>query len=133
MQGRWTGVIGRIELEASDPVWIDSVQVYPDQARHTARVRVTVGNTTEKPQKGAIQLTATSVSGSKGAASGALAFEAAGPSTICETELAMGEKVRLWSEFTPNLYEVNAKLAPEKQDVIITDLVAMPTGANDPG
>ena len=110
MQGRWNGVIGRIELQATDPVWIDSVQVYPDLAKHTARVRVTVGNATGKPHKGAIQLTATLVGKSQGAATGAIVFEAAGPSSVCETELAMGENVRWWSEFTPNLYEVKAKL-----------------------
>ena len=110
MQGRWNGVIGRIELQATDPVWIDSIQVYPDLTKHTARVRVTVGNATGMPQKGAIQLRATLAGKSNGGVDDSVAFEAADPSTVCETELAMGEKVRLWSEFEPNLYEVNAKL-----------------------
>ena len=36
-QTNWNGVIGRIELRATDPVWVDGVQVYPDVAGKAAR------------------------------------------------------------------------------------------------
>ena len=29
-QTNWNGIVGRMELRASDPVWLDDVQVYPD-------------------------------------------------------------------------------------------------------
>lgn len=115
MQGRWNGVIGRIELQATAPVWIDSIQVYPDLTKHTARVRVTVGNATGMPQHGAIQLTAALAGKRKGGVAGSVAFDAAGPSTTCETELAIGEKARLWSEFTPALYQLDARLVAGAQ------------------
>jgi hypothetical protein len=42
-QGNWNGVIGRIELQATDPVWIERVEAPPDldhkQTRVTAWVR----------------------------------------------------------------------------------------------
>jgi len=43
-QTNWNGIVGRIELRATDPVWIDEVQVYPDVINNCARVRVKVGN-----------------------------------------------------------------------------------------
>ena len=45
-QTAWNGIIGRMELRATEPVWIDDVQVYPDLAKQSARVRITVGNMT---------------------------------------------------------------------------------------
>lgn len=39
-QGNWNGIIGKIELRATNPVWIKSVQVYPDL------LKVEVGNQT---------------------------------------------------------------------------------------
>ena len=51
-QSNWNGIIGRIELRATDPVWLEDVQVYPDAAGKQARVRVVVGNITGQPAAG---------------------------------------------------------------------------------
>ena len=51
-QSNWNGIIGKIELRATDPVWIEDVQVYPDAAGKQARVRVVVGNVTGQPANG---------------------------------------------------------------------------------
>ena len=37
-QGNWNGIIGRIEIRATDPVWIKKVQVFKDQ------IKIDVGN-----------------------------------------------------------------------------------------
>ena len=42
--GTWNGLVGRIELQASPPVWIDDVQIFPNVARKSARVLVAVRN-----------------------------------------------------------------------------------------
>ena len=100
LQAGWCGIIGEVALKATDPVWIESLQVYPDIGRRAARVRVTVGNITGKPANGEILLkvgaAATTVSFSGGAA---------------EAELPMGADVKLWDEFTPSLYELTANLS----------------------
>ena len=51
-QSNWNGIIGKMELRATDPVWIEDVQVYPDAAKKQARVRVVVGNVTGQPATG---------------------------------------------------------------------------------
>ena len=41
-QTNWNGIVGKIELQASPPVWVESVQVYPDIARKSIKVRACV-------------------------------------------------------------------------------------------
>ena len=36
-QTNWNGLVGRLELQARDPIWIGDVQVYPDVRRKTDR------------------------------------------------------------------------------------------------
>jgi hypothetical protein len=40
-QTNWNGILGRMELRATDPVWLEDVQVYPNAAKQEAVVRVT--------------------------------------------------------------------------------------------
>ena len=51
-QSNWNGIIGKMELRATDPVWLEDVQVYPDVAAKQASVRVVVGNITGQPAAG---------------------------------------------------------------------------------
>ena len=44
-QGNWNGIVGRIELSATPPVWVEDVQVIPHDGRSIA-VRCTIGNAT---------------------------------------------------------------------------------------
>ncbi len=41
-QGNWNGIVGRIELRATEPVWIDGVQLYPEYADRKLTVAGTV-------------------------------------------------------------------------------------------
>jgi beta-galactosidase/beta-glucuronidase len=59
-QGNWNGIIGAIELYATDAVRLADVQVYPDLGRKTAKVRVTIANAGKEEAKGTLRLAATS-------------------------------------------------------------------------
>jgi hypothetical protein len=48
-QTNWNGIAGRIELRATDPVWIGQIHITPQLAAMSARVRVTVRNATGRP------------------------------------------------------------------------------------
>lgn len=39
-QTNWNGIVGRMELQVTDPIWIDDVQVYPDVKNNSAKIRV---------------------------------------------------------------------------------------------
>ncbi len=45
-QTNWNGIVGKIELQVTDPVWIDEVQVYPDVKNNSVKIRVNIGNIT---------------------------------------------------------------------------------------
>jgi beta-galactosidase len=42
----WNGIVGKIELRATTPVWIDDVQVFPNVGKKSALVKVRIGNAT---------------------------------------------------------------------------------------
>jgi len=50
-QGNWNGIIGRMEVRATDPVWIRDVQVYPDH------LQINLGNITGKSLQTSINKT----------------------------------------------------------------------------
>ena len=40
----WNGIIGRIELQATSPVYISDAQVFPNVAKKSATINVSIGN-----------------------------------------------------------------------------------------
>ncbi len=61
-QTNWNGIVGRIELRATEPVWIDDVQIYPDVDKATRRVKLSIGNATGQAVAGNVLLTVASES-----------------------------------------------------------------------
>ena len=53
-QTNWNGIVRIMELRATDPVWIDDIQVCPNAAERTAQVIATIGNITGNPASGKI-------------------------------------------------------------------------------
>jgi hypothetical protein len=86
-QGRWNGIIGRIELRATDPVWIRNIQVYPDQ------IMVTVGNQTGLSKDAIIQSVKCTIP--------------AGGGTVV---IPFAEKEQTWDEFSPVMLSLKVTL-----------------------
>ncbi len=57
-QTNWNGIVGRMELRASDPIWIEAVQVYPNLQEKKADIKITIRNITGKPAGGEIKAAA---------------------------------------------------------------------------
>lgn len=89
-QTNWNGVVGRIELRVTDPVWIDSVALYPDIRTHMVRVQASLGNATGAPVTG--ELRANGISAP---------FTMQGSEAKLELNVPAG--ARLWDEFAPEL------------------------------
>ena len=51
-QTNWNGAIGKMTLKATDPVYIDDVQAYPNLADRTVKVKVRVANAAEQDAVG---------------------------------------------------------------------------------
>lgn len=106
------GIVGRLELQATDPVAIDDLHVYPDVEHKLVRVRIHLVNATGKPGQGTLDVEVLAADGHQVAAkNGAAAWdEKAGTADL---ELPLGADVKLWDEFTPNLYRLRATVAGE--------------------
>ncbi len=104
-QGNWNGIAGRVELRATDPVWIDDVRVEPNIRDQTAAVTITVGNLSGQAGNGTLTIR---VPGAGKEMSIPISWEQKAGQAKCT--YAMGNKCRLWDEFNPALYEMTVDL-----------------------
>ncbi|NQU26025.1 MAG: beta-galactosidase [Candidatus Nealsonbacteria bacterium] len=102
-QTNWNGMVGKLELRATDPVWLDDVQVYPDVAKKQAVVRAVVGNITGKAASGRITAGCESFQVSRSSTFPSQTIEIHAPERENAVEFiyTLGENVPLWDEFQP--------------------------------
>ncbi len=111
-QTNWNGIIGDISLRATSKVFISDVKVYPDIKAKQAKIIVALTNKTGKPFNGEIALQAESYNYGVPQKIKSKVVKA----NISSDELQlvinypMGNKVQLWSEFTPSLYKLSVNL-----------------------
>ncbi len=86
-QGNWNGIIGRIELHATDTVWIRDIQVYP------TTLKVSIGNETGQPIEAMIDSQNFHV-----------------PADGGDFELPFTRQGQPWNEFHPHLQQVTVTL-----------------------
>jgi hypothetical protein len=111
-QTNWNGVIGKLDLAASDSVWIEDVQVYPDFAARRARVRIEIGNATGSKTQGALTLQATPTSGGAAFAAQQAPFAIDAATGVVDVEYVLGADARGWDELSPETYRLSVALAP---------------------
>ncbi len=102
-QGNWNGIIGRIELRASQPLWIDSLVVEGRFQDRTARVRGQLARRGDQAWPDAVVL----ASDSALQVAGRAAVNADGSFSAV---LAFGFAAGAWDEFSPQLHVLNAEL-----------------------
>ena len=110
----WNGVIGKMEIEAFDAIRIANLQITPDITKGEAKLKVTFNNNTKKTEKGI--LTVTAVNKKNKISIETLKKEIAikaGESQI-ELDYNMGKNIKLWSEFSPELYELKIEFKAGK-------------------
>ena len=109
--GTWNGIVGRIELRTTPRVWLDDLQILPNVARRSVRIRGTVGHFNGGAAQGEVRLEVARPDGVP-VVSRTLALEATALARqTFETELALGPDAPLWEEFTPVLHRLRATLA----------------------
>jgi beta-galactosidase len=104
-QGNWNGIVGRIELLATSPVWIEDVQVYPNASRQDAWVKVSIGNATGKPGHGTLTV-----------GDETEPVEWTGQGGTAQVEVALGAKATPWDEFNPLLQKLSVQLKGTQAD-----------------
>ncbi len=111
-QTNWNGIIGRIELRATDPVWLDDVRVNPDVTNKQVTVRALIGNITGKAASGRITVGCESYNVPKPSAFTTQSFEVEAPERVNVIEFTHepGDNVPLWDEFQPAMLRLHLSL-----------------------
>jgi hypothetical protein len=100
----WNGIVGRIELSATSPVWIDDAQVFPDLAGKSVEVRVKIGNLTGAAGAGVLRAGGVAVPVNWSAEGGTASLTVSLPNA------------KPWSEFQPELQRLSLALSGQHAD-----------------
>jgi len=119
-QTNFNGIIGRIELQATDRIWISDVQVFPDIRNKSAGLLVAIGNTANRQVSGSLIISAKSwnTKQSHAPAQKLVGFTSSEPETVVEVDYPMGEDALLWDEFSPAMYRLTVSLKAAADDKI---------------
>lgn len=133
-QTTWNGAIGRLEINVSDPVWIERLEIYPNldkkETSVVAFVRSRVGATGELtvsaacdrhtmgPVTAKFRTKAPDERSDQDELSPLLrdlsgAFYARRAVTRIEVILSFGQEAKLWDEFSPSIYQLQASLSAQ--------------------
>ena len=111
-QTNWNGIVGTIELRASAPVWLDDLQIYPNEAEKEALVRAVVGNITGVAASGQITVRCASYHATRPAIFEAQSIKVTAPNreNVVEFTYSLGDDVPLWDEFQPAMLRLTIDL-----------------------
>lgn len=114
-QGNWNGMVGELKLKATEKLWIDDAQVYPDVAGRKIKLVIEIANATGAAGRGVLRASAASFNTAQGHAAGAKEWPVRweGPRARLEVEYELGPDAPLWDEFSPALHRLNLELIPE--------------------
>jgi len=104
-QTNWNGIVGQMYLEVHSLVYIRNMQVYPNIQNNTVTIKVKVQNTTGKTKSVRLDLKIKEKGKRKEEN-----FELKTGENILSMNLELGEDMKLWNEFHPNIYTLDASL-----------------------
>jgi hypothetical protein len=121
-QTNWNGITGDISLMAASKVFINDIRVYPDIKDKRARVIVAIDNKSGAPFKGQVTVHAESYnSGSQQKIrSKVVKVNDTSDELQLVIEYPMGRRMKLWSEFHPDLYKLYVTLKENDGKIINT-------------
>ena len=106
-QINWNGILGEIKLVAVDPVYIDDLQIYPDIADNSIKVKMQVNNYTGKDINGTASFT---INGNNYNLNKDIAINGKDSVIAFDGVIQLGKNIKLWDEFNPNVYTVTCLL-----------------------
>lgn len=112
----WNGIVGAIELRATPRVWLEDVQVFPNVAKKSVVVKVTLGNATGRADTGKLSVKVSRANQSRGGktVSTPISWSPAGGQG--EIEVPLGADAQAWDEFNPALYRLSVIVGREGTD-----------------
>jgi len=95
----WNGIVGKVELRATTPVYIDDAQVYPRIEDRSALVKVRIGNASGRDGAGTLIANGKRV-----------AVRWTGQGGSAEFRVQYPKNAKTWDEFQPALQKLQLKL-----------------------
>ncbi len=123
----WNGIVGKIELRATPPVWIEDVQVFPNPTNKYARIKIHIGNSSGFDGKAEVKILYATWIKSNAPHHANLPIQVFQGATLAhatnwataEFEFKLPETWETWDEFNPML--VKFKIALTSGDAIDDD------------
>lgn len=109
-QSNWNGIVGEITLNATAPVIIENIKLYPDVANKKVRVLTQVKNFSGKAQKCQLVVKAVGLGENNQSQEQVVQEIEVDKDGQFEIDYPMGESPLLWDEFNPNLYTMELSL-----------------------
>lgn len=106
----WNGIIGDICMDATDPVFVSNIQVYPDVENKICKVFTTLKNTNQKSVKGNLKIKAVLKNGNENLYELNTEVSLVPGEQIIENTYKIGDNMKLWDEFDTNLYLLEATI-----------------------
>jgi hypothetical protein len=113
--GNWNGIAGRMEVRATDAVWIDEVIVYPKPSDNAIHIKLRIRNTTGDAQAAKLTLAVGRAQNSTPIIVGNHPVE------IIERDLQLTGPAQPWDEFSPTVQELNVSLASNSAPAFFDD------------
>ncbi|MDH7598579.1 MAG: glycoside hydrolase family 2 TIM barrel-domain containing protein [Sedimentisphaerales bacterium] len=101
----WNGIVGRIELKATSPVWIADVQAYPNLKNRLVDLDIELGNASRKAGKGILN-----INGDQSQIDWAV------EGSRVRVQVPVEPQVRPWDEFNPGLFRLQLTLKGDQAD-----------------
>ena len=110
----WNGIIGEMNIEALDAVHISNLQVYPNIDLNTIKVAITLKNDLNKVQKGELNIVAGNKKSKKETTAIIQKVKIEKGQSVLNFDYDMGKDSKLWSEFSPEVYELKVQMKAAK-------------------
>lgn len=109
-QTNWNGIVGEMTMESQALLSISNLKVFPNANIKTVRVEVHVSNRSTQCLKTSLQLDCNlnSIPDKNYNITNAVLIQKG--DTILNVQLQVGGEIKLWDEFSPTLYTLNAHL-----------------------
>lgn len=112
----WNGIIGEMNIEAIDAVHISNLQVQPNIDLNKVKVSVALDNGLQKAQKAELNVVAVNKKTKKSITAFTQKVQLQKGQSVVSLDYNMGKDVQLWSEFSPELYELKVQLKAGKYE-----------------
>ncbi len=120
-QSRWNGVVGRIALSATAPVFVRRVDVFPAKSRQSIRVRTVLANTLEVAAEGRIELSVSAGDGVRHADGRPIVFRVPPGESNFESTIDLEEPWPEWDEFSQAVHRIEARVATAEGEHRLTE------------